>query len=221
MTVSENSPVIAPVIAIDGPTASGKGTLARKLAESMNFAYLDTGKIYRAVGLKVLQAGDNAEDPDAVLPHVFLLHINDLSNPRLSQDDVAQMASKVAKHPPVREALKQFQIDFANHPPQGFQGAVLDGRDIGTVICPNAPLKLYIDADQTIRAERRFQEFKTAGMDISFEDVLTDLKSRDDRDMNRPVAPLKPAPDAIILDTSKMDAETVLQTAMESAKSIF
>ena len=215
------NPVTPPIIAIDGPTASGKGTLARKLAHHMNFAYLDTGKIYRAVGFKVLQAGDNADDPDAVLPHVFLLHIDDLSNPRLTQDDVAQMASKVAKHPPVREALKQFQIDFASHPPTGFDGAVLDGRDIGTVICPHAPLKLYIDADQTVRAQRRFDEFKTAGLDISFDDVLADLKSRDDRDMNRPVAPLKPADDAVVLDTSTMDAETVLNTAIAKAKSIF
>ena len=210
-----------PVIAIDGPTASGKGTLARKLAMHMNFAYLDTGKIYRAVGLKVLKAGDNADDPDAVLPHVFMLHIDDLSNPRLSHDDVAQMASKVAKHPPVRDALKQFQMDFANHPPDGFDGAVLDGRDIGTVICPDAPLKFYVDADQNVRAQRRFEEFKAGGMNISYDAVLADLKSRDDRDMNRAIAPLKPADDAVILDTSTIDAGTVLQMAIDKAKSVF
>ena len=209
------------VIAIDGPTASGKGTLARKLAAHMNFAYLDTGKIYRAVGLKVLNANIDANDADAILPYAQSLDVSDLENPRLSHDDVAQMASKVAKHTNVRDALKQFQIDFATIPPLGFKGAVLDGRDIGTVICPNAPLKLYIDADQMVRAERRYAEFKNNGMDISFDDVLIDLKERDNRDINRPIAPLKPADDAIILDTSKMDAKTVLETAIKTAENIF
>lgn len=217
------------IIAIDGTVASGKGTLARKLAQSLNFAHLDTGKIYRAVGFTIIgQYGSDqahtlsdSELESLALKSAQTLSMKQVKNPVLIQDDVGQMASKVAKFPSVRNALKQFQQDFANNPPDSYDGAILDGRDIGTVICPHAPLKLYVTADAEIRARRRYEELINSNIKTTYETVLEELKQRDRRDINRSIAPLRPTDDAVILDTSQMNIEQVLQIALNHAKDVF
>ena len=216
------------IIAIDGTVASGKGTLARKLAEHLNFAHLDTGKIYRAVAFAVLeQEGDSVPDlPDGALESVALEHAQGLSpdqlaNPILTHDHVGQMASRVAQFDSVRNALLQFQQNFASNPPTPHGGAVLDGRDIGTVICPHAGLKLFVTAEDTVRAERRYKELVGNGVDTDYDTVLADLRERDYRDTNRKTAPLKPTPESVLLDTSTMTAEQVLATAICHAESVF
>jgi cytidylate kinase len=189
-------------IAIDGTFASGKGTLAKKLAAHYGLDYLDTGKLYRAVAKMVLDEEKDPDDPKIAekaalaLPKEKLATI--LSDPALKSGPVGAAASKVAVHPAVRKALFTLQRDFAE------KGAVLDGRDIGTVICPDADVKLYIDAKPTIRAERRHTELLSYGEDITLEIVLAQLQERDARDMGRKDAPLKPALDAHMLDTSNL-----------------
>jgi len=203
------------IIAIDGSAASGKGTLAKRVAAEFGYDYLDTGALYRAVALSLLNAGakiSNIDEKQAVNATLTL----DLSLTQAAEirtDKVAALASIVAAINPVRAELLALQRAFAAAPPSG-KGAVLDGRDIGTIVLPNADIKFFIDADLDIRAERRTKELLQAGQSVMFRDVLEDMKARDDRDRTRPVAPLKAADDAITIDTSKTDAAAVLALAL-------
>jgi len=197
------------IIAVDGPAASGKGTLARRLAQHFKLPYLDTGSLYRAVALQALESGDPA-DPSHAERVARTLDLKLLSDPRLREEKVAQASSIVAAIPGVRAALLAFQRDFAHRPP----GAVLDGRDIGTVVCPDAEVKLFITASPEIRAERRTKELRDQGDGAIYLRVLEDLKARDTRDAARRTAPLVPAGDAIVIDTSSLDADTVYAQAL-------
>ncbi|MBT3661316.1 MAG: (d)CMP kinase [Rhodospirillaceae bacterium] len=203
------------IIAIDGPAAAGKGTLARRLAEHFNLAYLDTGLIYRAVGRKVLDDGADANDAVAAEVVARALVPADLERDGLRTDETAQAASKVSAVPGVRAALLDFQRDFAQAPPAGFQGAVLDGRDIGTVVCPDADVKIFISADVEVRAKRRVKELQDRVGEAIYARVLENMMERDARDSDRAVSPLEPAADAHTLDTSNLDADQVLATALE------
>ena len=190
-------------IAIDGPAAAGKGTISKAVAEHFGFAHLDTGLLYRAVGAKVLN-GQKA------IEAALALTAEDLKVDGLRTPDVAEAASKVAVIADVRSALLDFQRSFARRS----GGAVLDGRDIGTVICPNAEAKLFVTASADVRAKRRFDELRSRGIDDTFEDVLADVKARDARDMDRAEAPLKPAQDAILIDTSEMSIDAAVAAAI-------
>jgi CMP/dCMP kinase len=201
------------VIAIDGPTASGKGTLARRLAAHYGFAYLDTGALYRAVAWHVIEAGRDPADGGAALAAAQSLDPGAIPDAALRSDRIGGAASQVAAIPAVREALLAFQRGFAAAPPGGAPGAVLDGRDIGTVICPRADVKLYVTADVAARARRRTAELAERGLPAEEAKVLADLAARDARDMNRAVAPLKPAPDAHLLDTTALDIEAAFAAA--------
>jgi cytidylate kinase len=207
------------VIAVDGPAASGKGTLARKLATQFSFAYLDTGKLYRAVALKVLRAGGDPEDEDAAEATARSLDVSELDDPDLAGDEAASAASKVAAIDGVRAALLDFQRSFAATPPdvdgEPAEGAVLDGRDIGTVICPDATAKLFVTADVEVRADRRHKELLNRGEASIYARVLEDLKARDARDMNRETAPLRPADDAVVLDTTELDVDAAFVAALD------
>jgi cytidylate kinase len=210
------------VIAIDGPTASGKGTLARRLAAHYGFDWLDTGLLYRAVGLAVLDAGADPADAAKATEIAEKLRdtVNlDLSDERLRLETTGGAASKVANVPAVRAALLALQQGFAAHPPGG-KGAVLDGRDIGTVICPDAPVKLYVVAAVEIRAQRRLKELQGRGITAIYDAVLQDLKQRDARDSGREVAPLKPAADALLLDVSRLDADQAFAAALAKVEPI-
>ena len=198
------------IIAVDGPAASGKGTLARRLAEHLGSDYLDTGSLYRAVGLKLVYADKDPADEVAAVEAAKSIDENDLTNPRLRQEKIGHAASIVASYPGVRAALLKFQRNFAIRP----NGAVLDGRDIGTVVCPDADLKIYITASLEARAERRHRELEGEGVKVIYESVLQDLKERDERDSKRQTAPLKPADDAVIIDTSTMSAQEVFRQAL-------
>ena len=202
------------IIAIDGPAAAGKGTLARRLAQHLNLAYLDTGLIYRAVGKKVLIVGADPEDAAAAEAEARAMRPEDLQLEGLRTDEVAQAASKVSTVPGVRAALLEFQRDFAAYPPDGKAGAVLDGRDIGTVVCPEAPHKLFVTASMEVRAERRVKELQDRGLEAIYARVFEDMKERDARDSERAVSPLEPAKDARTLDTSDLDADQVFQAAL-------
>ena len=202
-------------IAIDGTAASGKGTLGKSIAMHLKLDYLDTGKLYRAVGYAVLSAGMSA---DTMPVEDIAMLAGNLSLPLENEDelhnaDVANQASTVAAIPEVRAALLQKQRDFANHPPSG-NGAILDGRDIGTVVLPDAPIKLYVDAKPEIRATRRHMEMQARGNAVVYGEVLADLISRDSRDKNRTTAPLKAAKDAFFIDSSALSAQEVLQVAL-------
>jgi len=202
------------IIAIDGPAASGKGTLARRLAAALDFAYLDTGQVYRAVAVRLLAQGADPEDAVAALAAARGLELADLARPDLRGERVAQAASRVAALPAVRAALLGFQRDFAARPPAGKAGAVLDGRDIGTVVCPDAEVKLFVQADPETRAGRRHKELLERGEPSIYARVLQDMRDRDARDSGRAAAPLKPADDAIVLDTSEMDPDAVFEAAL-------
>jgi len=203
------------IIAIDGPAAAGKGTLAKRLAGRFDLALLDTGLLYRAVGRKVLDAGADPEDAAVAEEIAQALKPEDLAADGLRTDETAQAASKVSAIPGVRAALLRFQRDFAHHPPDGKAGAVLDGRDIGTVVCPDADVKLFIVASAEVRAERRLKELLGRGEEAIYARVLEDMKERDARDTARSASPLEPAKDAIQMDTSELDAEQVFARAME------
>lgn len=190
-------------VAIDGPAAAGKGTIAKRLSAHLGFAYLDTGLLYRATGRRTLDGTDPVEAART-------LKAEDLEAEDLRTPEVAQAASRVAAIPEVREALVDFQRAFATRA----GGAVLDGRDIGTVICPEADMKLYVTASDDIRATRRHKELAGKGHDVTYEDVLEDLRIRDARDSARATAPLKPAVDAVILDTSEMDIDAAVAAAI-------
>lgn len=202
------------VIALDGPAASGKGTLAKRLARHFDFAHLDTGKLYRAVGMAVLRSGGDPEDEDAAVDAARALDPAVLSDPALSGDEAADAASKVAVMPDVRAALTDFQRGIAEIPPDGKGGAVLDGRDIGTVICPDATVKLYVTADVEERARRRHKELLDRGDTRIYAAVLAELKDRDLRDARRATAPMTAADDATVLDTTSMDAEEAFLAAL-------
>ena len=197
------------IITVDGPAAAGKGELSRRLATHLDYARLDTGQIYRAVGCRVLRDG---LDPVAAAQS---LDPAELDDPALRSEAVAAEASRVAAIPAVRAALLQFQRDFADHPPGGKAGAVLDGRDCGTVVCPGAPVKFFITARLDVRAQRRLKELQTKGLEAIGSAVLRDMQERDARDSSRSVAPLEPAKDALVLDTSDMDADAVFAAALD------
>jgi cytidylate kinase len=194
-------------VAIDGPAAAGKGTIARAVADHFGFAYLDTGLLYRAVGQRMLDGEDPVEAAAA-------LRAADLDHPDLRGAEAAQAASKVAVIPEVRAALLDFQRAFSRR----MGGAVLDGRDIGTVICPEAEAKLYVTASDETRAARRHKELIDRGREISFEQVLAELRERDARDSERATAPLKPAEDAVLIDTSDMTIAQALAAAIAAIK---
>jgi CMP/dCMP kinase len=197
------------VIAIDGPAASGKGTLARRLAERFGFAHLDTGALYRATALLVLNEKGDPADPITAETAARRVDAQLLGDPRLRDDEVAAAASIVAAIPEVRTALLALQQDFAARPPTKACGAILDGRDIGTVVCPAADLKLFITASAAARAHRRVKELREQGAAAIYENVLQDLTERDARDSDRGAAPLAAAPDAEVIDTTTLDAESV------------
>ena len=192
------------VIAIDGPSASGKGTLAKRLAAHFGLAHLDTGLLYRAVGWISFRTGRAPAEVAARLSAF------DLDNPDLRGDEAGQQGSKVAANPEVRSNLLKLQKEFASNP----AGAVLDGRDIGTVICPGAPVKIFVTASPEARAERRYQELRGRGADTIRPRVLAEMAERDRRDSERAAAPLKAAPDAWLLDTSEMDADAAFAAAV-------
>ncbi len=202
------------IIAIDGPAAAGKGTLARRLAEHFGLALLDTGLLYRAVGMNM--ARDGADPDDAVLAEAAAksLTLKNLEADDLRTEAAAEAASRVSAIPGVRAPLLEFQRNFAADPPGGAKGAVLDGRDIGTVVCPDADAKLFVTASVEVRAERRFKELRERGLDVIHGRVLADMEERDARDRDRAVSPLEPAEDAYQLDTSDLDADQVFAAAL-------
>lgn len=197
------------IIAIDGPTASGKGTIARALAAHFGLPHLDTGLLYRAVGRQVFLAGGNPDDPEQALAATAFPD-SLLEDPELRSEETGGLASRVSIHPTVRAALLERQQAFANQP----GGAVLDGRDIATVIAPHAPAKLFVTASVAARALRRWAEMQGQGRTVSREAIEADLAARDERDANRAQAPLRQAPDAALLDTSAMGREVAIATAI-------
>lgn len=212
---NNRDPTRSTVIAIDGPAGAGKGTLARRLARHLGFAYLDTGLLYRAVGRKTLAMGLDPTDVPGATAVARALTPGDLGHPELRRDDVAAAASKVAALPSVRTALLDFQRGFATHPPGGAKGAVLDGRDIGTVVCPNADIKLFVTASVEVRAARRLKELRERGLEAIHSRVLRDMQERDRRDSERAAAPLTPARNACVIDTSELDPDAVFAVALE------
>jgi cytidylate kinase len=203
------------IIAIDGPAAAGKGTLARQLADHFDLSLLDTGLIYRAVGMKLVHADANLDDSDAAIKAAQNLMPEDLKAIDLRSDVAADAASKISAIPEVRTALIDFQRSFAVNPTEGKSGSILDGRDIGTIVCPEAKVKLFITARPEVRAERRYLELRERGLDAIYGRVLADMKERDARDSARTVSPLVPAKDAFLLDTSDLAAGEVFFTALD------
>jgi CMP/dCMP kinase len=203
------------IIAIDGPAAAGKGTLARRIAGALGFAHLDTGGLYRAVGLGVLRAGQDPADAKAALAIATALDQADLSDPALREEETGKAASIVSVHPQVRAALLDFQRNFARNPPHKAGGAVVEGRDIGTVVCPDADVKLFIDADLEVRATRRFAELRAQDPSLTLNAVRAEMAARDERDRNRADSPLVAAPDAHLLDTTVLDIDGAFDAAMK------
>lgn len=204
------------VIAIDGPAASGKGTLAERLARHFGYPHLESGRLYRAVAAKLLAAGQSNPEPEPELAARMAQDLveHDLSHPNLYSEETGLMASKVAAIPAVRDALLHFQRDFAAHPPGGAYGVVIDGRDIGTVICPDAQHKLFITALPEIRAHRRLNQLRQRGAEAIHSRVLQDIIERDALDTQRQKSPLRQAPDAHLLDTSELDADQTFAAAL-------
>ena len=197
------------VIAIDGPAAAGKGTLSRRIAETYGFQHLDTGLTYRATARALLDAGLPLDDEEVAAKIAREVDLGGLDRSVLSRHEVGEAASKIAVMPSVRRALVEAQQAFSRREP----GTVLDGRDIGTVVCPGAPVKLYVTASPEVRARRRHDEIISGGGAADFDAIFADVKKRDDRDMGRADSPLKPAEDAHLLDTSEMSIEAAFQAA--------
>lgn len=197
------------IIAIDGPAAAGKGTLSRRVADAYGFYHLDTGLTYRAAAKALLDAGLPLDDPATAEKMAHDVELDGLDRDVLSKHEIGEAASKIAVMPGVRRALVEAQRRFSGKQP----GVVLDGRDIGTVVCPDAPVKLYVTASPEVRARRRFEEIRGKGTTADFDAIFEDVKRRDERDMGRTDSPLKPAEDAHLLDTSEMSIEAAFQAA--------
>ncbi|MEQ5778355.1 (d)CMP kinase [Thalassospira sp. NFXS8] len=202
------------IIAIDGPAASGKGTLARRVAAALDYAYLDTGLLYRATGAKVLAMGGDPDNAEVAVEAAQNLQPDDLENEDLRGEEVGNAASRVAAIPQVRAVLLDFQRQLAKTPPGKRHGAVLDGRDIGTVVCPEAPIKFFLTASVAERANRRFKQLQEKNPAAIYERVLNELEERDARDSARDVAPLKMADNAIHIDTDRLNADAVYNAVM-------
>jgi len=198
------------IIAIDGPAAAGKGTLARRLAAALDLPYLDTGLLYRATARRLLDAGQSFTHPEAAIAQAHALQPADLDRTDLRTPDVDRAAAGVASIPGVRAALLAFQRNFGHT-----RGAVLDGRDIGTVIFPDATVKLFVNASVEARAYRRWLELKSRGIDANLQTVTDDMAARDAADAARTAAPLRPADDAILLDTTKLGPDEAFEKAMQ------
>ena len=198
------------IITIDGPAASGKGTIARRVAGHYKLPHLDTGLLYRGVAIRLLDRGRALDDVKAAVAAARELNIVSLDAERLRERSIGEAASRVAVFPEVRAALLQLQKDFAHQP----EGAVLDGRDTGTVIAPEADVKIFVTASAETRARRRFRELAAKGEEMTLDAVLAAIRERDRRDSERAVAPLKPAPDAVLLDTTDLDIEAAFRAAL-------
>lgn len=211
------------IITIDGPASAGKGTLAGRIAHEYRLAYFDTGMVYRAVGIETMLAGvsaDNTENAEKFAQELTFQKMMELSkNPAFREPEGGKRASIVSAIPTVRAALLKMQQDFSLNPTfadgSKAEGVVYDGRDTGTVVCPQADIKLFVTASAEERAKRRYKEYQAKGLNISYEEVLNDINARDKRDSERSSAPLKPAPDAIILDTTQLSIEEVFEKAKE------
>ena len=208
------------VIAIDGPAASGKGTLAHRIADHYGFARLDSGKLYRAAAKRLMDSGGELEDRDAAARAAAEIKVGDLDDSALGTDSVAQVASQIAPYKEVRAALLDFQRRFAQFPPGGEPGAVIDGRDIGTVVCPDADVKFFVTASPEVRAGRRLKELREKGFDSIKARVLQDMRERDARDAERSASPLKQAEDAHLLDTTGLDADQAFEAARVAIDSV-
>ena len=203
------------IIAIDGPAAAGKGTIGRLLAKYYNLAYLDTGALYRAVALSVTNLKANQHNEAEVFSLANQLSPKDLENPMLRNENIGQLASEIAKMPKVRTALLEFQKKFAHFPPSNTVGAVVDGRDIGSVVLPNADYKFSITASEEARATRRWKELLSSGNPLNYASVLISMRERDLQDTQRTVSPLAPAKDSYLLDTTDLDIDAAF-TAVKS-----
>ncbi len=197
------------IIAVDGPAASGKGTLARRLAQHLGLTHLDTGKLYRGVALSVLRRGGDPESEEDAVASARLVEELDMNDPELRDEEAGNAASLVARHPAVRDILIGYQRTVAA------RGAVLDGRDIGTVVCPDADHKLFVDASLETRAARRKAELEARGESVTEAEVRAEMAERDRQDRKRPISPLKPAPDAHLLDTTNLDIDSAVSAALK------
>ena len=203
------------VIAVDGTAASGKGTIAKRLARHFGFAHMDSGSLYRLTALGVVKAGGNPANEADALKAAHAIDLEEVGDAAIRSAEIGTAASKVSAFPSVRAALLDFQRNFLACPPGGSPGAVMDGRDIGTVICPDATAKLFIDAAPGVRAHRRWLELESLGLGaVSRERVLSDLLARDEADRNRAASPLRPAPDAALLDTSDLGIDAAFAAAL-------
>jgi cytidylate kinase len=201
--------MVAMIVAIDGSAASGKGTLAKRLAAHFDFAYLDSGSLYRAIGVAVLRSGGDPTNEAHAVAAAKSLDISQFAPADLRTEAAGVAASQVAAIPAVRAAILQFQRDFAHMPPNGKKGVVMDGRDIGTVVCPDAQAKIFVSASLDVRVDRRIKELRAKGELVIEARVRADLEARDARDSGRSIAPMKPAEDAWQLDTSTLNADEV------------
>jgi cytidylate kinase len=202
------------VIAVDGTAASGKGTLAKKLAQYFGFAHMDSGSLYRLTALSVLEAGGDPNNESDAIKGARSIDLARAGDPAIRNDIVSRAASQVAALPAVRDALLEFQRSFVVRPPGGSAGAVMDGRDIGTVICPGAAAKLFVDAAPQVRAHRRWLELSSLGIPRNERELQSEIEARDAADRNRAVSPLKPAPDALLLDTTHLDIDGAFAAAL-------
>jgi CMP/dCMP kinase len=208
----------AVVIAVDGTAASGKGTLAKRLADHFGFAHLDSGSLYRLVALEVIRSGGDPRSPNDAGAAASRIDPATANTPDIRHARIAEAASIVSTFPDVRERLLAFQRGFASRPPGGAKGVVIDGRDIGTIVCPSAQAKLFVDARAEVRAHRRWLELTAAGQAVEEAAVLADIRARDARDKGRAVAPMKPAPNAALLDTTDLDIDAAFAAALALVK---
>ncbi|AIL12930.1 hypothetical protein IM40_04455 [Candidatus Paracaedimonas acanthamoebae] len=202
------------IIAIDGPAGAGKGTVARGIALHYNLAHLETGLLYRALASKVLENNVDLDDIDKIAALASTISLDDLKNKHLRSEEIGNLASKVAALPEVRQALLDFQHKFANTPQPGFNGVVLDGRDIGTLVCPQADIKFYITAELEVRAQRRLKELQERGIKSIHTAIIQNMMDRDLRDKSRQQAPLQVAKDAYVIDSSHLSPDDVLKQSI-------